>query len=43
MFNEWERKYFRSAEKKPPQEVNEEKTSFWPADDFSVRGPTKSS
>jgi hypothetical protein len=44
MFNEWERKDFRSAEKKqPPREVNKEKTSFWPADDFSVRGPEKTS
>jgi hypothetical protein len=43
MFNEWERKDFRSAEKLPSQEVNKDKTLFWPADEISVRGPAKSS
>ncbi len=42
MFNEWERKDFRSAEKITTAGRNKEKTSFWHVDDFSARGPVKS-
>jgi hypothetical protein len=38
MYNERERKDFRSVEKYPPQEVNKDETSFWPGDELSVRG-----
>ncbi len=41
MFKEWERKDFRSAEKITTAGRNKEKTSFWPVDDFSARGPAK--
>jgi hypothetical protein len=42
MFYEWEKKDFRSAEKITTAGRNKGKTSFWPVDDFSVRGPAKS-
>jgi hypothetical protein len=42
MFNKWVRKDFRSAEKITTVASNKGKTSFWPVDDFSVRGPPKS-
>jgi hypothetical protein len=43
MFNEWERKDLRSAEKITTAGRNKGKTSFLPVDDFSARGPAKSS
>jgi hypothetical protein len=36
MFNEWERKDFRSAEKITTAGRNKEKTLFWAVDDFSA-------
>jgi hypothetical protein len=36
MFNDWERKDFRLADKITIAARNKGKTSFWPVDDFSV-------